>query len=407
MYKKLLLLCLFIPTTLISYRYKIGKFNKSKKIQRPFKIIGSVPSNVKGGFTLKAKTAFKKIFVSYDRPSQNRDFRKRKKQNIIITATRGYIRQRIQLAFGKGKYHFAMWGKPSVTKKGFSYIGSFNVMNTSNKITAKIKTYTSRLSLDDSVYNIKSSINGHFRLKGRTSDHFLMIWVKKGRLRAKSTIPVKKSRFNFPVYLRFGRGEYKIYLFSAGKRGMGFSSRGLITIKNSGTRDLRFTAPSPDIQSYHPAIRRLAKKITKGKRGTMAKTRALYRWVTRNIRYDYESFRKMILRHRSAINVLKDKKAVCTGYSFLFAALLRAEKIPVRIISGTALSRYFGNRWIPHAWNQVKIGRRWINADATWDASTLTRRGAKGKLVFRPWRHFAAPAYKFNSRHRMRKVLLK
>ena len=136
----------------------------------------------------------------------------------------------------------------------------------------------------------------------------------------------------------------------------------------------------------------------------MAKVRAMYIWITGNVLYDYAVFKRKILLHRSAIDILKGKLAVCTGYSYLFAALLRSVKIPVRIISGDGKSRYFGNRWIPHAWNQVRVGRRWINFDSTWDAG-FSRRG--GKLIPRRWRWFA-PSYRwFVSRHRRRQVLLK
>ena len=66
-----------------------------------------------------------------------------------------------------------------------------------------------------------------------------------------------------------------------------------------------------------------------------AKAAQLYQWITHNISYDYaviESGKQ--LEYMSATEVLKEKKAVCQGYSALFVDLLRNEGIQAATVEG-------------------------------------------------------------------------
>ena len=283
-----------------------------------------------------------------------------------------------------------MWGYPGLNGKRSTYIGHFNIRNTKDRPAGLPEEKNPhRLTLDLETNTIHSTKSGRIRIQGETAADWLMIWVKKGTLKSTSTIRIRDKKFDFPLHLRFGRGDYKVYLFTAGTKALHFRCKHILKIENNNSKDTRLTAPSPDIRSDSPAIRKLAAGLTRGKRSTMARVRALYRWVTRNIRYDYKKLYSRMGGHRSAREVLREKKGVCIGYSLLFTALLRSQKIPARIISGMALSRYFGNRWMPHAWVQVKTGRRWISTDPTWDASSPSRRG--GRIRYRAWRNFNAP----------------
>lgn len=58
--------------------------------------------------------------------------------------------------------------------------------------------------------------------------------------------------------------------------------------------------------------------------------------------------------------IFTDGKASCFGYSELFAAMLRCQGIPCRVVFGTYTpsGQY-------HAWNEAWIGGRWIRFDVT------------------------------------------
>lgn len=142
--------------------------------------------------------------------------------------------------------------------------------------------------------------------------------------------------------------------------------------------------PSLDIQSAHADIIALANEITSGLQSDREKLIAIHDWVASNIKYDVEDFlAPPIEKPQDALSVLRRKSGVCSGYSSLTAALLRASGIPARVVGGWA--RQWNETWadllqnLPedllsdgnHAWNEVFVDGRWIPVDVTWDAGAI------------------------------------
>ncbi|MBN1891277.1 MAG: hypothetical protein JW780_00710 [Clostridiales bacterium] len=67
----------------------------------------------------------------------------------------------------------------------------------------------------------------------------------------------------------------------------------------------------------------------------------------------------------TALSVLRDGKGQCQGYSEAFAAIMIMSGVETRIISGKAFDSEM--RFMPHAWNQVKLDGVWYHVDVTWD----------------------------------------
>jgi len=67
----------------------------------------------------------------------------------------------------------------------------------------------------------------------------------------------------------------------------------------------------------------------------------------------------------TALSVLRDGKGQCQGYSEAFAAIMIVSGIEARVVSGKAFDAQM--RFMPHAWNQVKIDGVWYHVDVTWD----------------------------------------
>ena len=89
-------------------------------------------------------------------------------------------------------------------------------------------------------------------------------------------------------------------------------------------RDLN---PQKYIESDHPAIGRLARKLRAADvSNTIEK---VFRWVTANLRYSGYTG-----RDRGALYALEHKKADCTEYADLFVALCRANGIASRPVGG-------------------------------------------------------------------------
>lgn len=92
------------------------------------------------------------------------------------------------------------------------------------------------------------------------------------------------------------------------------------------------------------------------------KISAIYSYVCSHVTYDSahdadDSYKLKYTAYAAAIN----GTSVCQGYSVLLYRLLLEEDIDCRFISGT------GNG-AKHSWNIVKLGGKYYNLDATWDA---------------------------------------
>ncbi len=120
------------------------------------------------------------------------------------------------------------------------------------------------------------------------------------------------------------------------------------------------------------AINETARNIAGGESGDREKAYLLYKWVSKNIKYDKEKV-AAITRNPSkvssgAVEAFSSRRGVCFDYSCLYVAMCRAVNVRVRFISGVAFD---GSAWGDHAWNQIYSASeaRWINVDATFGSA--------------------------------------
>lgn len=138
-------------------------------------------------------------------------------------------------------------------------------------------------------------------------------------------------------------------------------------------------------------IGKLSHKLTAPYDTDLEKTRSIFRWITENIAYDtkeyhmdsahsvhYTIYNKMsdtVKDRDSEFNrklidyILKNKKAICEGYSILFKALCDSSGIKAEVISGKSktLASEIGIAYKgDHAWNSVYLDNKWQLLDVTW-----------------------------------------
>lgn len=108
----------------------------------------------------------------------------------------------------------------------------------------------------------------------------------------------------------------------------------------------------------------LAKNLT----SPTEKTRAIYYWISHNIKYDMG----MITSNKSATStqelvddVLKRRQGVCANYAELFHACCKSVGVQSYVISGI-ISQNGKLDDISHAWNAVFIDGKYYFVDATW-----------------------------------------
>ena len=106
------------------------------------------------------------------------------------------------------------------------------------------------------------------------------------------------------------------------------------------------------------------------------KAAAIYGYICDNVTYDYDNYDEFCERYLidetydvyytmfSAYGAIHDRTAVCQGIAQLMYRMLLEEGVDCRLIAGMASSRDAGEN---HAWNIVKIGNEYFDADATWD----------------------------------------
>ena len=134
----------------------------------------------------------------------------------------------------------------------------------------------------------------------------------------------------------------------------------------------------------------LAHNLTYNLTTDVERFRAIYYWVTHNIKGDYSRmeeniyYRNKFSNNNDALedwhrlykktifdNLIKNKKTVCTGYSYLVQQLSKQVDIEIQIINGyTPLNkRSTKKKDIPsHSWIAVKLNNKWYLCDPTWAA---------------------------------------
>jgi hypothetical protein len=155
------------------------------------------------------------------------------------------------------------------------------------------------------------------------------------------------------VHLKGGRQVLKDDVLTIQKEDMAKLYDGVI---NTNTISDRFVRPEPFIESDHPKIMNLVKKIVTDNDTPFEKANKLMIWVNKNIE------KRPVLSLPDALSTLINKVGDCNEHAVLLAALARASAIPARIEAGLA---YLNGRFYYHAWNLLYIGK-WVTVDATF-----------------------------------------
>lgn len=154
---------------------------------------------------------------------------------------------------------------------------------------------------------------------------------------------------------------------------------------------------------YKKDIYRLTQELTNPYPEQLVKVRAIFIWITDNIRYDYKYYNKgkqpktpkckpgvnceqLLIDWESSYikRILKKGQGVCDGYSRLFKKMCDIAGIRSEIIAGYTKTRYYevGNTGsVDHSWNAIWLDSAYYLLDATWAAGYCTEDEVTGKLT--------------------------
>lgn len=104
------------------------------------------------------------------------------------------------------------------------------------------------------------------------------------------------------------------------------------------------------------------------------KIRAIYIWVTTNIKYDKNSIHRIILdedQEQRVIYALKSRKGVCENFAAIFNDICQKSGIPSFYIEGYTKQNGSIDR-TGHVWCAAFVDNNWALYDPTWDAGFLS-----------------------------------
>jgi transglutaminase-like putative cysteine protease len=100
------------------------------------------------------------------------------------------------------------------------------------------------------------------------------------------------------------------------------------------------------------------------------KAQILWDYMAKNNKYDYSKFAKLSTSYLPVIDAtLKDKSGICYDFASLYAAMLRSQGIPAKLVKGYAPNYAQGY----HAWNEAydSTNKKWIVIDSTYDLQLI------------------------------------
>jgi hypothetical protein len=155
---------------------------------------------------------------------------------------------------------------------------------------------------------------------------------------------------------------------------------------------------------YKHDLNQLTKELTDPYAEQLLKARAIFIWITDNIKYDYKFINAekevkipecesgpfceqvhLVWEKKYLQKVLKKKKAICDGYARLFKKMCDIAGIPCEMVSGYTRTKPYqiGNPGsVNHSWNVLLIDRVYHFVDPTWAAGGCEEDEETGKLLY-------------------------
>jgi hypothetical protein len=154
---------------------------------------------------------------------------------------------------------------------------------------------------------------------------------------------------------------------------------------------------------YQNDISKLAFDLTDRFPDDIDKTRAIFKWITNNIAFDFRFINRgkeiekpdcygddacpsILIKWENDYlkRILKSKKAIADGYARLFKKLCDICYVQAEMIPGYARTRPYqiGNSiGINHAWNAVLIDTTWLYLDPAWAAGNVIEDEETGAMI--------------------------
>ncbi len=165
----------------------------------------------------------------------------------------------------------------------------------------------------------------------------------------------------FPLQL--GNGEYKIgVLENVEDTKYKYLYKENINVKIENENDIFLNSIKLVNWNKEMESIKLAEELVKDCETELEKVQAVYKHLTENLTYDKEKVNLSSKYIPNIDQILEDKKGICYDFSSMFAAMLRSQGIPTKLIKGNS---EFTDAY--HSWNEVYIkeSNEWVVIDVT------------------------------------------
>ena len=158
----------------------------------------------------------------------------------------------------------------------------------------------------------------------------------------------------------------------------------LLLSTSANTQTATLTNPFEKIDAHARAcpreaarsIETLATYLKQDASTDLEKARSIFIWLTQFVSYDDDDYNGNREHTWTAQDILKRRKALCSGFSDLYAALGKAMGLQIQKVDGYAKGVNFrpGTHFKKsnHSWNIIKINGNWHIFDATWGQGSGT-----------------------------------
>lgn len=203
------------------------------------------------------------------------------------------------------------------------------------------------------------------------SDSRLKVMVEKSGKSITYNLNNDGAAESFP--LQFGDGRYSIsVLENIGGNKYRYVSTKEVTLNIRDDKKV-YLASIQNIRwnSDMNAVK-LASKLTGGLKTDSEKISAIYGFVVNNVSYDNDKLAKVSTTYVPDIDsTIASGTGICYDFSSLFAAMLRSQGIPTKLVMG-----YTPNAVGYHAWNEVYNSDtgKWVIVDTTYDSQMKAKK---------------------------------
>ncbi len=200
-----------------------------------------------------------------------------------------------------------------------------------------------------SEIDASNSVDGYVKIKYlKETTKKLKVIIEKDSEQYTYDLNNKGEYDTYP--LQMGDGSYKIRVFE-NISGNKYATKQTATIKVKlddqnapfliSSQMVNFTDTSETVKKAH--------ELTEEKTTDIEKVDVIYDYVISNISYDNEKAKAVKSGYLPVVDeILNSNKGICFDYAAVMAAMLRSEKIPVKLVTG-----YSSNLSAFHAWNEV------------------------------------------------------